>query len=36
MFLCNGEVVEIGPTGVVFSDQPKDRRTHDYVNGVFG
>jgi phosphate transport system ATP-binding protein len=36
MFLCNGEVVEIGPTAVVFSDQPKDRRTYDYVNGVFG
>ena len=36
MFLWNGEVVEIGPTEVLFGDAPGDRRTRDYVSGVFG
>ncbi|MFN3407755.1 MAG: phosphate ABC transporter ATP-binding protein [Limisphaerales bacterium] len=36
MFLWNGDVVEIGPTDEVFSDQPRDRRTYEYVNGIFG
>ncbi len=36
MFLFNGEVVEIGPSSVVFSDHPANRRTYDYVQGVFG
>ena len=36
MFLWNGEIVEIDRTEVMFSDQPKDRRTYDYVNGIFG
>jgi phosphate transport system ATP-binding protein len=36
LFLWRGEVIELGPTEVVFSDQPKDRRTFDYVNGIFG
>lgn len=36
MFLWNGDIVEIGPTEVVFSDTPKDRRTYEYVNGIFG
>jgi phosphate transport system ATP-binding protein len=36
MFLFNGEVVEIGPSSVVFSDHPASRRTYDYVQGVFG
>jgi len=36
MFLFNGEVVELGPSSVVFSDQPANRRTFDYVHGVFG
>lgn len=36
MFLWNGEVVEMGPTAAIFSDKPKDRRTYDYVNGIFG
>jgi phosphate transport system ATP-binding protein len=35
-FLLNGELVEVNPTGVVFSEQPADRRTYDYVNGIFG
>lgn len=36
MFLWNGEIVEIDRTEVMFSDNPKDRRTYDYVNGIFG
>ena len=36
MFLWNGDVIEIGTTDVVFGDTPKDRRTYDYVNGIFG
>lgn len=36
MFLFNGEVVELGPSTVVFSDHPANRRTYDYVQGVFG
>jgi phosphate transport system ATP-binding protein len=36
LFLWRGEIVELGPTDVVFSDTPKDKRTFDYVNGIFG
>jgi phosphate transport system ATP-binding protein len=36
LFLWRGEVIELSPTPVVFSDQPRDRRTYDYVNGIFG
>lgn len=36
LFLWNGEMVEIGATEVIFGDSPKDRRTADYVNGIFG
>jgi phosphate transport system ATP-binding protein len=36
MFLWNGEIVECDRSDVIFSDSPKDRRTHDYVNGIFG
>lgn len=36
LFLWRGELVELSSTEVVFSNQPKDRRTYDYVNGVFG
>jgi phosphate transport system ATP-binding protein len=36
MFLWNGEIVELGDSEVVFSDNPKDKRTYDYVNGIFG
>jgi phosphate transport system ATP-binding protein len=36
MFLWNGEIVELGPSEKVFSDHPADRRTYDYVNGIFG
>jgi len=36
LFLWRGEIVELSPTEVAFGDQPKDRRTYDYVNGIFG
>ena len=36
MFLWNGEVVELGTTEVMFSDQPRNRKTYEYVNGIFG
>ncbi len=36
MFLWNGEIVEIDRTEVIFSSQPRDRRTLEYVRGVFG
>jgi phosphate transport system ATP-binding protein len=36
MFLWDGEVVEEGKTDTIFSDNPKSRKTYDYVNGIFG
>lgn len=36
MFLWNGEIIELNPTEVLFSDHPADRKTYDYVNGIFG
>jgi phosphate transport system ATP-binding protein len=36
MFLWNGEIIELGTTEQVFGDNPKDKRTYDYVNGIFG
>ncbi len=36
MFLWNGEIVELDRTDVIFGDQAKDKRTSDYVNGIFG
>lgn len=36
LFLLEGDVVELGPTPEVFSDHPADRRTYEYVNGMFG
>jgi len=36
MFLWNGEIIELDANEVISSDQPKDRRTHEYVNGIFG
>jgi len=36
MFLWNGEIIELDTTERIFSDAPKDRRTYDYVNGIFG
>jgi len=34
-FLLQGELIEIGPTGKIFT-APKDQRTNDYVSGRFG
>jgi phosphate transport system ATP-binding protein len=36
MFLWNGDIVELGSSEVIFSEHPVDRRTYDYVNGIFG
>ncbi|MDB6170907.1 MAG: pstB 2 [Chthoniobacteraceae bacterium] len=36
MFLWNGEIIELDQTSVMFGENPKDRRTYDYVNGIFG
>jgi phosphate transport system ATP-binding protein len=36
MFLWNGEIIELGRSEVIFSDQPGNRKTYDYVNGIFG
>jgi phosphate transport system ATP-binding protein len=36
MFLCNGEIVELDRTEMIFSDQPASRKTFDYVRGIFG
>lgn len=35
-FMLLGELVEVGPTEEVFGRNPKDRRTFEYVNGIFG
>lgn len=36
MFLWNGEIVELDSSEVIFGERPKDRRTYEYVNGLFG
>jgi phosphate transport system ATP-binding protein len=36
LFLMRGRMIELSPTTVAFGDQPKDRRTYEYVNGIFG
>lgn len=36
MFLWNGDIIELDDNEVIFSDQTKDRRTYEYVNGIFG
>jgi phosphate transport system ATP-binding protein len=36
MFLWNGEIVELGETEVIFSENPKNRKTYEYVHGIFG
>jgi phosphate transport system ATP-binding protein len=35
-FILQGELVEIGATEDVFGRNPKDKRTFDYVHGLFG
>ena len=36
MFLWNGEIIELDRNEVIFSDNTRDKRTADYVNGIFG
>jgi phosphate transport system ATP-binding protein len=36
MFLWNGDIVELDTTKAIFSDNPKNKKTYDYVNGTFG
>jgi phosphate transport system ATP-binding protein len=36
MFLWNGEIIELDRNEVIFSDRPANRKTYDYINGVFG
>jgi phosphate transport system ATP-binding protein len=36
MFLWNGEIVELDRSEVIFSDTPANRKTYEYVNGIFG
>lgn len=36
LFLWNGDIIELDRNEVMFSDNPKDKRTYDYVNGIFG
>ena len=36
MFLWNGEIIELDSNEVMFSDKTKDKRTYEYVNGIFG
>lgn len=36
MFLWNGDIIELDRNEVMFSDNTKDKRTYDYVNGIFG
>ena len=35
-FMLNGDLVEIDATDVIFSDNPGNQATYDYVNGTFG
>jgi phosphate transport system ATP-binding protein len=36
MFLWKGEIVELDRSEVIFSEQPANRKTYDYVRGIFG
>jgi len=36
MFLWNGEIIELGQNEVIFSEHPANRKTYEYVNGIFG
>jgi phosphate transport system ATP-binding protein len=36
MFLWKGEIIELDSNGVIFSENPNDRRTYEYINGIFG
>jgi len=36
MFLWNGEIIELNKNDVIFGEKPKDKRTYEYVMGIFG
>jgi phosphate transport system ATP-binding protein len=36
MFLWDGDLIELDRTDVVFSEKPGNRKTYEYVNGIFG
>ena len=36
MFLWNGEIIELDSNDIMFSDNPRNRKTYEYVNGIFG
>ena len=36
MFLWNGEIIEMDQTEIMFGETPQDKRTYDYVHGIFG
>ena len=36
MFLWNGEIIELARSEVIFSERPGNRKTYEYVNGIFG
>lgn len=35
-FIFNGELIEINPNDIIFSNSPANKMTYDYVNGNFG
>ncbi len=35
-FLFNGELIEIDKNAIIFSDNPANRKTYEYINGIFG
>lgn len=35
-FFLNGDLVEVDHTDIIFSDNPANKKTYDYVNGNFG
>lgn len=36
MFLWNGDIVQVDKSEIVFSDDPGNQKTYEYVNGIFG
>ena len=36
MFLWNGEIVELDRSDIIFSESPGNRKTYEYVHGIFG
>jgi phosphate transport system ATP-binding protein len=36
MFLWQGKIIELDRSEIIFSEHPGDRKTYEYVNGIFG